>query len=150
MMESMTVRKTYVPKGQVEREWLLVDADEMNLGRLSTKIAQLLLGKHKPNYTPGVMTGANVVVINAEKVDVFPTRLDSKIYYRHSNYPGGLKEITLRRQLEKFPERVIGSAVRGMIPHNKLGRRIFKNLHVYAGSEHPHQAQEPAVIDLKE
>jgi len=144
------VRKTYVPKGQVEREWLLVDADGMNLGRLSTKIAQLLLGKHKPNYTPGVMTGANVVVINAEKVDVFPTRLDSKIYYRHSNYPGGLKEITLRKQLEKFPERVIGSAVRGMIPHNKLGRRIFKNLHVYAGNEHPHQAQEPAVIELEE
>lgn len=144
------MRKTYVPKGQVEREWLLVDADGMNLGRLSTKIAQLLLGKHKPNYTPGVMTGANVVVINAEKVDVFPTRLDSKIYYRHSNYPGGLKEITLRKQLEKFPERVIGSAVRGMIPHNKLGRRIFKNLHVYAGNEHPHQAQEPAVIELEE
>jgi large subunit ribosomal protein L13 len=141
------VNKTYVPKGQVERDWLVVDAEGQNLGRLATKIAQLLLGKNKPNYTPGVMTGANVVVINAEKVGVYPTRLDSKIYYRHSNYPGGLKEITLRRQLETFPERVIEKAVWGMIPKNKLGRRIFKNLHVYAGSEHPHQAQQPELVE---
>jgi large subunit ribosomal protein L13 len=147
MMESLTVRKTFVPKGQVEREWLLIDAEGQNLGRLSTKIAQLLLGKHKPNYTPGVMTGANVVVINAEKIEVYPTRMEEKIYYRHSNYPGGLKEITLKRQLEKFPERVIEIAVKGMIPHNKLGRRILKNLHVYAGPEHPHQAQEPVLVE---
>lgn len=139
--------KTYVPKGQVEREWFLVDAEGQNLGRLSTRIAQLLIGKHRPDYTPGVMMGTHVVVINAEKVDVYPTRLDSKIYYRHSNYPGGLKEITLRRQLEKFPERVIEKAVWGMIPKNKLGRRIYKNLHVYAGPEHPHQAQQPEVIE---
>jgi large subunit ribosomal protein L13 len=147
MMESLTVRKTFVPKGQVEREWLLIDAEGQNLGRLSTKIAQLLLGKHKPNYTPGVMTGANVVVINAEKIEVYPTRMEEKIYYRHSNYPGGLKEITLKRQLEKFPERVIEIAVKGMVPHNKLGRRILKNLHVYAGPEHPHQAQEPVLVE---
>jgi large subunit ribosomal protein L13 len=145
-MESLTVRKTYVPKGQVEREWLLIDAEGQNLGRLSTKIAQLLLGKHKPDYTPGVLTGANVVVVNAEKVDVYPTRLDDKIYYRHSNYPSGLKAISLRDQLKKFPERVIEPAVKGMLPHNKLGRRIFKNLHVYAGPEHPHQAQEPEMV----
>jgi len=141
------VRKTFVPKGQVDREWLLVDAEGQNLGRLSTKIAQLLLGKHKPNYTPGVMTGANVVVINAEKVDVYPTRLENKKYYRTSNYPSGLKEITLKRQLETHPERVIEHAVRGMIPHNKLGRRIYKNLHVYAGGEHPHGPQEPALFE---
>lgn len=141
------MRKTYVPKGQVEREWLLVDAEGQNLGRLSTKIAQLLLGKHKPDYTPGAMTGANVIVINAEKVDVYPTRLDTKKYYRHSNYPGGIKEISLRDQLIKFPERVIQAAVKGMIPHTKFGRRIFKNLHVYAGPEHPHQAQEPALVE---
>lgn len=144
------MRKTFVPKGQVEREWLLVDAEGQNLGRLSTMIAQLLIGKHKPNYTPGVMTGANVVVINAEKIAVYPTRLDSKIYYRHSNYPGGLKAISLRDQLKKFPERVIETAVKGMIPHNKLGRRIYKNLHVYAGSEHPHQAQEPVLVEQEE
>ncbi len=144
------MKKTYVPKGQVEREWLLVDAEGQNLGRLSTQIAQLLLGKHKPNYTPGVMTGANVVVINAEKVDVYPTRLDTKIYYHHSNYPGGLKEITLRDQLERFPERVIEKAVWGMIPKHKLGRRIYKNLHVYAGTEHPHYAQQPVVVDQEE
>jgi large subunit ribosomal protein L13 len=141
------VKKTYVPKGQVEREWLLVDAEGQNLGRLATKIAQLLIGKHKPDYTPGVLTGANVVVINAEKVDVYPTRLESKIYYRHSQYPGGLKEITLARQLEKFPERVIEHAVRGMVPKNKLGRRMYKNLHVYAGKEHPHQAQQPELVE---
>jgi large subunit ribosomal protein L13 len=141
------VDKTYVPKGQVERDWLLVDAEGQNLGRLATKIAQLLLGKNKPNYTPGVVTGANVVVINAEKVDVYPTRLESKIYYRHSNYPGGLKEITLKDQLAKFPERVIERAVWGMIPKNKLGHRIYKNLHVYAGKEHPHQAQQPEIVE---
>ncbi len=141
------MNKTYVPKGQVERDWVLVDAEGQNLGRLATKIAQLLLGKNRPDYTPGVMMGANVVVINAEKVDVYPTRLDSKVYYRHSGYPGGIKEITLRRQLEKFPERVIQKAVWGMIPKNKLGRRIYKNLHVYAGTEHPHQAQQPELVE---
>ena len=144
------MRKTYVPKGQVEREWLLVDAEGQNLGRLAARITKYLLGKHKPNYTPGMMTGANVVVVNAEKVAVYPTRLDKKMYYRHSNYPGGLKAVRLRDQLQWFPERVIQSAVRGMLPHNKLGRRIFKNLHVYAGGEHPHQAQEPAVVELEE
>ncbi len=141
------MNKTFVPKGQVEQEWLLIDAEGKNLGRLATKIAQLLIGKHKPNYTPGAMTGANVVVINAEKVDFFPTRLDSKKYYHHSGYPGGIKEITLRDQLAKFPERVIEKAVWGMVPKTKLGRRIYKNLHVYAGSEHPHQAQQPALVE---
>jgi large subunit ribosomal protein L13 len=96
------------------------------------------------------MTGANVVVVNAEKVAVYPTRMETKIYYRHSNYPSGLKEITLKDQLQKFPERVIEHAVKGMMPHNKLGRRIFKNLHVYAGAEHPHQAQEPEMVRLEE
>ncbi len=141
------MKKTFVPKGQVEREWLLVDAEDQNLGRLSTQIAQLLLGKHKPNYTPGVMTGANVVVINAEKVAVYPTRMESKVYYHHSNYPGGIKSITLRDQLVKFPERVIKHAVWGMIPKTKLGRKIYKNLHVYAGSAHPHQAQQPTLVE---
>jgi large subunit ribosomal protein L13 len=144
------VRKTFVPKGKVEQEWLLIDAEGQNLGRLSTKIAQLLIGKHKPNYTPGVVTGANVVVINAEKVAVYPTRLDSKIYYHHTNYPGGLKSIDLRTQLERHPERVIEHAVKGMIPKNKLGRRIFKNLHVYAGPEHPHYAQTPELVESEE
>ena len=140
------MNKTYVPKGQVEREWLLVDAEGQNLGRLATKIAHLLIGKHRPDYTPGVLMGANVVVINAEKVDVYPTRLDSKVYYHHTGYPGGIKDITLRHQLEKFPERVIEKAVWGMIPKNKLGRRIYKNLHVYAGTEHPHYAQQPELV----
>lgn len=141
------MNKTYVPKGQVEREWLLVDAEGQNLGRLAAKISQLLLGKHKPNFTPGVITGANVVVVNAEKVAVHPTKLDLKKYYRHSNYPGGLTEITLRDQLAKHPERVIHGAVWGMIPKTKLGRKIIKNLHVYAGTDHPHQAQQPESIE---
>jgi large subunit ribosomal protein L13 len=139
--------KTYVPKGQIEREWLLVDAEGQNLGRLATKISQLLIGKHKPNYTPGMLTGANVVVINAEKVDVYPTRLDNKYYYHHSNYPGGLNAVLLRDQLRKFPERVIEHAVWGMIPKNKLGRRMIKNLHVYAGKDHPHQGQKPMLVE---
>ncbi len=120
------MKKTFVPKGQVEREWLLVDAEDQNLGRLSTQIAQLLLGKHKPNYTPGVMTGANVVVINAEKVAVYPTRMESKVYYHHSNYPGGIKSITLRDQLVKFPERVIKHAVWGMIPRPSWDGRFTR------------------------
>ncbi len=147
MMESLIVNKTYVPKGQVEREWLLVDAEGQNLGRLATKIAQLLLGKHRPDYTPGVLLGANVVVVNAEKVDVHPTRLEGKIYYRHSGYPGGIKQINLQRQLELFPERVIERAVWGMIPKNKLGRRVYQNLHVYAGPKHPHHAQQPGLVE---
>lgn len=137
------MNKTFVPKGQVEQEWLLIDAEGKNLGRLATKIAQLLIGKHKPNYTPGAMTGANVVVINAEKVDFFPTRLDSKKYYHHSGYPGGIKEITLRDQLAKFPERVIEKAVWGMVPKTKLGRRIIRtcmfmpevNIHIRHNSQ---------------
>ena len=141
------MNKTYVPKGKIDREWLLVNAEGQNLGRLATKIAQLLIGKHRSDYTPGVMMGANVVVINAEKVDVFPTRLESKIYYRHSGYPGGIKQINLKTQLERFPERVIESAVWGMIPKNKLGRRIYKNLHVYAGPKHPHYGQQPELVE---
>lgn len=143
-MGSRKVQKTYYPKkGEVTSQWYVVDAAGANLGRLSTRIARALLGKDKPQYTPGVPMGDYVVVINAEKIEVTGRKLDEKIYYRHSGYPGGLKKITLREQLKRFPERVIESSVWGMLPHNRHGRKLLKRLNVYAGAEHPHKAQNP-------
>lgn len=141
------MQKTYHPKaGDLSHSWYLVDAEGENLGRLSSRISGLLLGKGKPEFTPGVDTGDFVVVINAEKIQVTGKRLDQKFYYRHSGYPGGLKKISLRDQLAKFPERVIQSAVKGMIPHNRYGRKLMKKLKVYAGPGHPHQAQNPELL----
>ncbi len=138
------MEKTYYPKaGEISQDWILVDANDQNLGRLATHIATLLLGKHKPNFTPGVEMGDYVVVINAERIRVTGKKLGEKKYYRHSNYPGGLKTISLQDQLAKHPDRVIKSAVWGMLPHNKVGRRLLKNLKIYAGPEHPHAAQTP-------
>jgi len=138
------VQKTYYPKpDEISREWYVVDANGQNLGRLATQIASVILGKNKPDYTPGVDNGDFVIVINAERVQVTGNKLDEKIYYRHSNYPGGLKSISLRDQLKKFPDRVIQSAVWGMLPHNRYGRQLIKKLKVYAGPEHPHAAQQP-------
>jgi large subunit ribosomal protein L13 len=139
----MTVDKTYVPKGQLEREWVLFDANEQNLGRLATQIAMHLLGKTKPTFTPGADTGDFVVVVNASYIRVTGNRLTEKFYHAHSGYPGGLKSVSLRDQIRKYPDRVIRSAVWGMLPHNKLGRKLIKKLHVYGGSEHPHSAQNP-------
>lgn len=142
--------KTFVTKpADVERSWYIVDAEGQNLGRLATRIAAVLRGKHKPIYSPSVDCGDFVVVINAEKIAVTGNRMEKKRYYRHSGYPGGLKEISLRHQLERYPERVISLAVKGMLPKNALGRKMFKKLKVYAGSEHPHQAQQPVPLDLE-
>lgn len=141
------MKKTYFPKpDDIDREWVLVDADGQNLGRLSSKIAALILGKHKPEFTPGVDMGDYVVVVNAEKVEVTGKKLDKKIYYRESGYQSGLKQITLRNLLDKNPERVVQHAVRGMLPHNRLGRKLRKKLKVYAGPDHPHQAQKPKPV----
>lgn len=138
------MEKTYYPKEQdITQEWILVDANDQNLGRLATQIASLLLGKHKPNFTPGVEVGDYVVVVNADRIRVTGKKLSEKMYYRHSNYPGGLKTISLRDLLAKHPDRVIRHAVWGMLPHNRLGRRLIKNLKIYAGPDHPHQAQKP-------
>jgi large subunit ribosomal protein L13 len=142
------VQKTYYPKAdEIQRQWYLVDADGKNLGRLASQIAAVLMGKHKPTFTPGVEMGDYVVVVNAKKVRVTGTRtkskLDTKVYYRHSNYPGGLRSVTLRDQLAKNPERVFQSAVWGMLPHNRLGRSLLKHLKVYDGPEHPHGTQKP-------
>ncbi len=141
--------KTYYPKkDDIRREWVLIDANDQNLGRLATRIATILLGKHKPEFTPGVDMGDFVVVINAERIRVTGNKLDQKMYYRHSGYPGGLKQISLREQLRRHPERVIRSAVWGMLPHNRLGRKLLKHLKVYAGPEHPHAAQNPRPLAL--
>lgn len=125
----------------------MVDANDQNLGRLAAKIAGVLLGKHKPNFTPGVDTGTHVVVVNAEHIQVTGNKMTEKVYYRHSQYPGGLKAITLRDQLQKHPDRVMTSAVWGMLPHNKYGRKVIKKLKVYAGPDHPHQAQNPKPLE---
>jgi large subunit ribosomal protein L13 len=134
--------KTFVPK-DVERKWWLVDADGKVLGRLATQVAVLLRGKHKPQFAAFVDTGDFVVVINAEKITVTGRKVEDKVYYSHSQYPGGLKTKTLKDVLEKEPEEAIRKAVRGMIPKNKLGRAVFKKLKVYRGPSHPHEAQHP-------
>ncbi len=138
------MQKTYVPKkNDISNQWVLVDATDQYIGRLATQIASILLGKNKPTFTPGVDTGDFVVVINAENIKATGNKMDDKIYYHHSGFPSGIKAITLRQQLEKHPERVIRSAVWGMLPHNKLGRALIKKMKVYAGPEHPHVGQDP-------
>lgn len=142
--------KTYTAKPlEVERKWYVVDAEGQTLGRLASQVAAILKGKHKPIYTPHVDTGDHVIVINAEKINLTGKKLHSKRYYRHSGYPGGLKSITAGDLLNRYPERVIRAAVWGMIPHNRLGRKMIKKLKVYAGPEHPHQAQKPEKLELK-
>jgi len=136
--------KTYSTKpSDVTREWYVVDAEGKTLGRLASEIAKILRGKGKPLYAPNLDTGDYVIVVNAEKIHVTGRKLDQKMYYRHSGYPGGLKSITLREQLKRHPTRVIRSAVWGMLPHNRLGRAMIRKLKVYAGESHPHQAQQP-------
>lgn len=141
--------KTYAMKaGEIERRWYVVDATGKTLGRLATQIARILRGKHKPGFTPYLDNGDYVIVINAEKIQVTGRKLDTKYYYRYSGHLGGLKSIVLREQLKKHPDRVIVSAVRGMLPKNRLGRAMIKKLKVYAGDKHPHQAQQPEPLEL--
>ncbi len=142
------MNKTYVTKlDDVKRQWFVVDAAGQNLGRLASKVAAILRGKHKPIFTPSLDTGDYVIVVNAEKITVTGNKLTEKFYYRYSGYPGGLTSISLKNQLAKHPDRVISHAVWGMLPHNKLGRAMLKKLKVYAGPEHPHAAQAP--VELK-
>ena len=141
--------KTFVTKpGEVEREWFVVDATDQTLGRLASKIAAILRGKHKPNFSPAVDCGDHVIVINAEKIAVTGRRMEQKVYYRHSQFPGGLSEMTLRDMLARYPERPVEYAVKGMLPKNRLGRKMIKKLKVYAGPDHPHQAQQPQTLEL--
>ncbi|MED3661742.1 50S ribosomal protein L13 [Ureibacillus terrenus] len=144
------MRTTFMAKGhEVERKWLVVDAEGKTLGRLASEVAALLRGKHKPIYTPHVDTGDFVIVINAEKIHLTGKKLKDKIYYHHSLYPGGLKKRTAGEMLEKNPTRMIELAVKGMLPKNSLGRKMFKKLFVYAGPNHPHAAQKPESYELR-
>jgi large subunit ribosomal protein L13 len=140
------VEKTYVIKGKPESNWILVDANEQSLGRLATQISRYLLGKHKPTYSPGVDMGDHVVVINASRLRISAKRMGEKTYNWHSGYPGGLKTVTLRDYLQKYPDRVVRRAVWGMLPHNRMGRRLLKRLRVYSEDVHPHQAQKPQPV----
>lgn len=141
--------KTYWTKEEdVVRQWFVVDADGQTLGRLASQIAAVLRGKHKPTYNPSVDTGDYVIVVNAEKVHTTGRRLDQKMYYKHSGYVGGLTERTLREELERNPERVLQRAVKGMLPKNVLGRKMLRKLKVYAGPEHPHEAQQPEPLEF--
>ena len=139
--------KTFVASASsIDRKWYVVDATGYTLGRLASEVAKVLRGKNKPTYTPSMDTGDYVIVVNAEKVKVTGKKLDQKVYYRHSEYVGSLKETTLREMLNKHPERVIESAVKGMLPKGPLGREMYTKLHVYAGPDHKHEAQKPEVL----
>jgi large subunit ribosomal protein L13 len=138
------MRTTFMPKeGQIERKWYVIDATGRPLGRLASEVARILRGKHKPIYTPSVDTGDHVVIINADKLVLTGKKAEQKFHYRHSGYPGGLKKVSYGTLLETKPERVVMLAVKGMLPHNPLGRAMFRKIHIYAGAVHPHEAQQP-------
>ena len=142
--------KTYsVKAGEIERKWYLVDAQDMVLGRLASEVASILKGKRKPIYSTHLDVGDNVIVVNAGKIVLTGNKLEKKIHYRHSGYPGGLKETVYADLMKKKPDFVVRKAVRGMLPHNRLGRSMLRKLHVYAGPDHPHQAQKPEKLDLE-
>ena len=147
-MDSRSYKTIAANSNTVDKKWLVVDLEDQVLGRAASAIASLLRGKHKPNFTPHVDCGDNVIVINADKVRLTGNKALQKVYLRHTGYPGGQRSTTFRQMQEKSPERVIEFAVRGMLPKNKLGRQILKNMRVYAGAEHPHEAQEPEVYTL--
>ena len=141
--------KTFMQKKEtVERNWYIIDAEGQNLGRVATKVASMLRGKHKVTYTPYVDCGDYIIVINANKVNLTGNKLEDKKYYNHSGYPGGLRERTAKVMIEKYPVEMMERAIKGMLPHNRLGRQMYKKLFVYAGNEHPHTAQKPKVVDM--
>lgn len=144
------MNKSFMANAQnIERKWYVVDATDLTLGRLSTEVATLLRGKHKPTFTPHVDCGDYVIIVNAEKVALTGSKLDDKMYYRHSGYPGGLKSRTVKRMLELQPQKVLEKSIRGMLPKNRLGDDMYRKLYVYVGPEHPHQAQKPEAYTLR-
>jgi len=147
-VNTLSYKTVSANKATVNKEWVLIDAENLVLGRMATEVARILRGKHKPDFTPHVDCGDNVIVINAEKVQLTGKKLTDKIYLSHSGYPGGQKTQSPKEILAKYPARLVEKAVRGMLPKNKLGRQLFRNLHVVVGSEHKHEAQQPKVIDL--
>lgn len=141
--------KSFTPRaGDIERQWFVVDAEGKTLGRLASRIAHILRGKHKPTYSPHMDLGDHIVVINAEKIRVTGRKAEKKVYYRHTGYPGGLRTTTYEDMLNKHPERILRIAVKGMMPNNILGRQMFKKLRVYVGAEHDHAAQQPEALSL--
>ena len=149
-MDTLRYRTVSANKETVRKEWVLIDAEDKVLGRLSTVAAQFLRGKYKTNFTPHVDCGDNVIIVNAEKIKLTGNKLNEKEYVRHSGYPGGQRVKTPRQLLATKPTAIVEMAIRGMLPKNKLGDVLFRNLHVYTGSEHPHEAQKPKTIDLKQ
>ncbi|HEX5732901.1 MAG TPA: 50S ribosomal protein L13 [Blastocatellia bacterium] len=143
--------QTYIPSGknlEQDRKWYVIDADGKTVGRLATEAARVLMGKNKPSYTPFIDVGDHVVVINAEKVVFTGNKWQDKVYRHHTGYPGGLREVTAQKQLQKHPERILESAIRGMLPKTKMGRKMGKKLKVYAGTDHPHKAQQPQSLEI--
>jgi large subunit ribosomal protein L13 len=141
--------KTYTPRaGDIDRKWLVVDAEGKVLGRLASEIVNVLRGKHKPTYSPHMDMGDHVIVVNADKVRLTGRKAEQKVYYRHTGYPGGIRSTSVKRLLAEHPERVLQKAVRGMLPHNILGRQMFRKLKVYAGPDHRHSAQQPQPLDI--
>ena len=149
-MNTLSYKTVSANKATVSKEWLLVDADGQTLGRLASQVAKLIRGKHKPNFTPHIDCGDNVVVINAERVNLTGKKWTLKKYIRHTGYPGGQRSLSAIEVLEKTPTRLVEKAVRGMLPKNRLGRALFTNLHVYAGTEHKNNAQNPTIINLND
>ncbi|MGW9685234.1 50S ribosomal protein L13 [Flagellimonas sp. 2504JD1-5] len=149
-MDTLSYKTISANKSTVDKQWLLVDAEGQTLGRLASKVAKLLRGKHKPNFTPHVDCGDNIIVINAEKINLSGNKWDDKEYQRYTGYPGGQRSTSAKELLEKHPERIIEKSVKGMLPKNKLGADLFRNLKVYAGSEHGQEAQKPKAINLND
>ncbi len=147
-MDTLSYRTISANKETVNKDWVLIDADGQTLGRLASTVAKLIRGKHKTNFTPHVDCGDNVIVINAEKVELSGNKWEDKVYLRHTGYPGGQRSLTAAELLNKRPERIVEKAVRGMLPKNKLGSAIYKNLHVVIGAEHKHEAQKPKKLDI--
>lgn len=148
-MNTLSFKTISAKKESVEKNWFIVDADSRVLGRIASEVAKIIRGKHKPSFTPHIDCGDNVIVINAEKIRFTGDKMNSKQYISHSGYPGGQKRLSPKQVLAKKPERIFEHAVKGMLPKNRLGRKLFKNLHVYVGDSHPHEAQNPKVLELK-
>ena len=148
-MNTLSFKTISAKKGSVEKNWWILDADSRVLGRAASEVARIIRGKHKPSFTPHIDCGDNVIVINAEKIRMTGDKMNSKEYISHSGYPGGQKRLSPKQVMAKKPERIFEYAVKGMLPKNRLGRQLFKNLHVYAGDQHPHEAQNPKVLELK-
>jgi len=148
-VDTLSYKTVSANKATVSKEWVVVDASGVAVGRLASHVARMIRGKHKPDFTPHVDCGDNVIVINAEKVKFTGDKLADKVYIRHTGYPGGQRFQTAQELMAKFPERIVEKAVKGMLPKNRLGRKLFRNLHVVIGSEHKYEAQKPKIVDLK-